>query len=145
MIPNGQMGNLQDLFISNIMNGGTGSSLHLFTNNVLLTPTIALGDLTEATFGGYDFDNPHDDWLKVVDSIVHRGSIVLPANVNFVVTSGDDLPQVIYGYYVVSDTGELAAVERLPAPIVLSEIYQGFTIDVHFVFNASIQDNPDAG
>ncbi len=145
MIPNGQMGNLQDLFVTNIMNGGTGSSLHLFTNNVLLTPTIVIGDLTEATFGGYDFDNPHDDWLKVVDSDVHRGSVVLPANVSFVVTSGDDLPQVIYGYYVISDTGELAAVERLPHPIVLSEIYQGFTIPVHFTFNSSIQDNPDAG
>jgi len=142
MIPNGQMGNLQDLFVTNIMNGGTGSTLHLFKNNLLSSPTVGIGDFVEADFDGYSTDGPHTDWLKVVDPDVHRGSIVLPTETLQTVVGNTNLPQVIYGYYVVGNTGELCCWEHFKVPVQLSEIYQGFTPDVHFVFNESIQDNP---
>jgi len=141
MITEAQIGNLEDLFTSNILNGGTGSDLRLYTNNVLLTPQVDLPDLNEATFDGYSPLTGNSSWIRRTDPETGR-----PVNLNTdtplqIVSGTTDLPQVIYGFYVVSSTGLLASVNAFAVPIVLNANGDAFMPDVKILWNRSFQDN----
>jgi len=142
MVPDDQMGNLQDLFNTNILNGGTGSSFHLYTNNVLLTPAIRSTDLAEATFDGYSALTALDAWIRRNDPVTGRPMSMLTDETVFICTGDTDVPQVVYGYYVLSDTGLLAAVEKLPTPITIHGNGDAFLCPTQIIWNASFQDNP---
>lgn len=142
MIPEEQMGNLRNLFLTNILNGGTGSSFHLFTNNVLLSPTIALADLDEATFDGYSAQTSLTTWFEGTDPFTGRAMDILQFTPTDWAVGGDtDLPQVIYGWYVVSETGLLAHVSKLKQPIPVTAEGQLVRVDPSFMWNVSFQDS----
>jgi len=141
MIPDVQVGNIHDQFNTNELNGGTGSDFRLYQNNVLLSPQVALADLTEATFDGYTPLTANSDWIRRTDPDSGRAASMNPSIPLQIVSGITDLPQVIYGWYVVTSTGLLATVNAFPHPIVLNANGDAFMPDVRMLFNDSVQDN----
>jgi hypothetical protein len=140
MIPDAQVGNMHDQFNLNELNGGTGSDFRLYQNNVLLTPQVALGDLTEATFDGYTPLLANSDWIRRTDPDTGRAASLNPSIPLQIVTGTTDLPQVIYGWYVVTSTGLLATVNKFPQPVALNANGDAWMPDVKMLFNNSVQD-----
>jgi len=142
MIPEPQLDNLRTLFLNNILNGGTGSSFHLYTNNVLQAPTVELTDLVEATFDGYTPPTALTDWIAGIEPTTGRPCVVRTGSTIFACTGLTDLPQTVYGFYVLSSTGLLAAWEPLPVPLTVGVIGAIVDPDSFIVWNDSFQDQP---
>lgn len=100
----------------------------LFQNDATITDATVLADLTECDFDGYAnqdltfpspaFQNPDN-----------KGEID-PDRATFTKTSGATT-NVVYGYAVYFDGGELFAVEKFLAPISMNSNGQSISIDLY--------------
>lgn len=100
-------------------------SVALFQNNINLTPSIAVGDLDIATFGGYAttvgmaWGTPYTD--------VDLSAIVFGATITKVANSSAT-PNVIYGYYAgPAGLASLYAAWRFASPVSIAASGQGVT------------------
>jgi hypothetical protein len=145
MIPLAQRGNLIELFRTNILIGSTGSTYGLFQNNVLPSPTIVLGDLVEADFDGYTRVGGNTDWNTGTDPVSGRPmSALANPNMFYAVTGDANLPQVIYGFFILMDTGALANVTRFKQPLPLTQVGNLVPCPTSFLWNNVFQDSTDA-
>lgn len=116
---------------------GTGGPLHgtqliLFQNNLTLTKTTTLADLTAATFVGYaavagiTFGTPYIDQFGVV-------RIDAPS-VDFIMTS-NSTPNTIYGWALLDTAGtDLEVAAMLASPIPLTIAGQGLNVQPTFAY-----------
>lgn len=104
-----------------------GAIMHLFQNNVAITPAIVLANLTECTFTGYTAGSAIT-WLAPFYTV--NGTPVVTGTLQtFGVGSTPTIFNTVYGWYL-TDTGgtTLLAVRALDTPIILTEAGQGFQI-----------------
>lgn len=103
--------------------------VHLFINNVTVTPNLILGDLTEATFTGYALQNIAAPAAPVNDPTYGGFSTFLPSNV-FTCTAAPGTPQTVYGWYLLDAAGALIAAGNLPTPIVINDAGDAVPVQV---------------
>lgn len=89
-----------------------GYQLCLFVNDYVPTQATVIGDLTEASFGGYARITT-DSWGT---AFINAATIAESDEVlrTFTVT-GAPLTQTVYGYFLLDAAGVLIAAERNPA------------------------------
>lgn len=86
--------------------------LALFVNNYTPSPTTVIGDLVEASFGGYS-RIPLTGWVPAA-GIAGDKAETHEVTRTFTCT-GAPLTETVYGYYLVTPTGGLAGAQRNPA------------------------------
>lgn len=134
MLPQPQINNLVDQFVAGPLNGGAGSEIKLFVNDHHPSASTVLADLTEASWGGYSAAGPTSSWFAFDDPETGLRTVDITATALYTATTGVDLPQVVYGFFVVSDGGELAAAQRLPQPLTMASTSMAMIIDTAIKF-----------
>lgn len=135
MLPRPQMENLVDLYLTGPINGGAGSEVALFKNDIVPSASTVLGDLEEADFPNYSRATLPNPLIRGTDPATGKIGIYADTPGTTWITNADtDLPQTIYGWYYVSDGGALAAVQRFPVPITLTGTGQVITFDPILLF-----------
>lgn len=107
--------------------------VHLAQNAFTPGPTLALGDLTEATFTGATALHAASAATQVFKDPANGNQIMQvrePAGGwHWVTTDAVNLPQTIYGYYLTTGDGDpLIAAALFDTPIVLSATGQAIDI-----------------
>lgn len=101
--------------------GGPACVFHLFVNNpAMADEDVTLGDLTEASFGGYAAISGITFPAAVINGADH-GETLSPTQTW--TATGAPLPQTVYGMYMtmtVSGSDKLIFVKRFSSPQVLS-------------------------
>jgi len=104
------LNDLLSLWMADALTAGpTFAHLKLFANNVTVSQTTELADLTEATFTGYAEQNlsAAADWLAaLVDAngnVSRRDAVVY----HFAASTPNLVPNTIYGYYLTNNANNL--------------------------------------
>lgn len=97
-----------------------GCHLHLYANQVTLTPLTTLSSLTEASFQGYaavttvTWNAPYTDIA---------GNAVISAGLSQFECTGTTTPNTIYGWYLTDATNAtLLAAAALPTPVSITQV-----------------------
>jgi len=110
-----------DSWIQEVLHGGAGvdGALHLFKNNVTISPATVVGDLTEADYTGYAAAVvDEDNWG--ISRVQPDGSIIRVQLVVFEFQpSGTTISNTVYGWYLTGSGGFLVAAGNLPNPVLL--------------------------
>lgn len=89
-------------------------TMHLYTNNVIPGPGTVLGDLTEATFGGYTAAAGLV-WSAAFVGPDGTPQVVVPSQV--FIADGTGPVETVYGWFLTNAAGTtLMAAGTLPAP-----------------------------
>lgn len=110
-----------------LIGGATPGTVHLYINNVALTPDTPLTALTEATFTGYTAQAIPALSSPYIDPVSNQEVISIGA-ATFIAGAGMT-PQTVYGAFVLDHSGALQGFEAFPAPVLLTEPGQGLTYD----------------
>jgi len=105
-------------------------TIHLFSNNVTVSDTTVIANLTECTFGGYAAQTIGPWTAPASDG--GNGAYTQAPLVTWTPT-GSGLPQNVYGYYVTDAGGNLRWAQNDPnAPVVLSNTSQTYGVVPYF-------------
>lgn len=108
-----------------LIGGATPGTVHLYMNNVALTPDTPLTALMEATFTGYAAVAIPGLSPPYIDPVSNQ-EVISIGSATFIAGAGMT-PQTIYGAYVLDHAGVLQGFEALPAPVLLTEAGDGLT------------------
>lgn len=100
--------------IACLLAAGNYYSAHLFQNPVLVSHTTVLSDFSECDFSGYG--------VRVlsggtVQTLLDSGGRAITLWDMISWTKAGSVGNIVYGYYYLNATGQLAAVERWDLPI----------------------------
>jgi len=113
----------EEAFLDLILN--VNYTLHLFTNDPTDGEDLDAGDFTEATFTGYEAKNLTGGSWTTTPGDPATGTYAVQA----FVSSADQAPQTVYGYYVTTTSGgALRWYEKFDEPITVQ--YNGEAIRV---------------
>lgn len=108
--------------------GSATNLIRLMKNNPAITSTTVIGDIQEATYGGYTPLSVSQVPFTYTDPVTGalRFKMVEPEGAWFFnVGDTDDLPQTIYGVYVTdAGTTKLLGVGKFPTPITVTAVLQ---------------------
>jgi hypothetical protein len=79
-----------------------GAKVHLFTNQISISPTTPLTALTEATFDGYSAASI-TTWLTPYSDVL--GNAILEAQIEQFLCTGSTVSETIYGAYLTNTLG----------------------------------------
>lgn len=106
-----------------------GAKVKFFSNDIVPTPGMALGDLTESAFAGYTETTAV--WSAVYT--LPDGGVAAVAPVPPKIATGVGLPETVYGWYVVDSTEAiLLAVRRLAEPQIINAVGQPAQVNAEY-------------
>lgn len=104
-----------------------GGKIHLFKNNFTPSPTMAIGDLTEADFTGYAASSAVT-WAAAA-YLPDGTAVVVGDSKTFQVGATPTILNTVYGWYLTDAAGTtLIFARRFDTPVVLSAAHQILTI-----------------
>jgi len=107
------------------------ATLHLYQNDIALSPSLVVGDLTEATFSGYAAINVADLLPVYIDP--EGGASANIATVQFQ-HSGGATANICYGFWLENDAGDLLLAGNFDAPIPMAVATDAIPLDVKVNF-----------
>jgi len=123
------------------LNTGTGSTVHLFVNDIHPDPDTVVGDFTEPTWTGYDATPLHDDWGELLDSDTNNWCLVPGTSASFHTNDPVSPPDTVYGYYVLDGAGDLVNSHRFTTPWTVAD--PGDTVVFVPYASVAIDGDPD--
>lgn len=111
------------------------STLQLFQNNVIPSPGMVIGDLTEATFTGYSAATITAFLATYLDPL--GGASIQAPTQQFQTASPFTVGNTIYGWYLLTAGGVLVLAGTFAAPIAMAGNGDAIPLDVKLNFGAA--------
>lgn len=118
------------------MNGDATGFIHLFQNDVPITPDTVVGDLVEADFGGYAATAAIATWHDFYDGLTGDYVAVPGVEVAFSADNTITTPQTIYGWWL----GTGSTFYRLPEPFTFTMDGDTLIVEPRIVLHANMAD-----
>jgi hypothetical protein len=118
------------------MNGDAGDSIHLFQNDVAITPDTVVGDLVEADFGGYAASAVIVTWHSFYDSLTGDFVAVPGVEIAFAADNTITTPQTVYGWWLSGGS----TFYRLDEPFTFTQDGDTLVFEPRIVFHANMAD-----